>query len=154
MFKLLPIRLSAALPVVLASFALVSCSSKNTSETTTSTAEVSEEKTPYSSWMADSEIKRNPEGWTLDFNEKPKWEYTHGLIMTAMEEVYEKTNNQKYLDYIVNFADFMVEEDGAIKTYKKSDYNIDRVNGGCFLIGLYDETQVEKYKLADRKSVV
>ncbi|GGF31360.1 family 88 glycosyl hydrolase [Echinicola rosea] len=84
----------------------------------------------------------------MDFNEKPKWEYTHGLVMTAMEEVYDETNDQKYLDYIVNFADFMVENDGAIKTYKKSDYNIDRVNGGRFLIGLYEETKVEKYKLA------
>ncbi|QDH80192.1 glycoside hydrolase family 88 protein [Echinicola soli] len=139
--------LSKALPVVLASIVLLSCSSKKSSETE-ETVQITEEQQAYSTWMADAEIKRNPEGWTLDFNEKPKWEYTHGLVMTAMEEVYEKTNDQKYLDYIVNFADFMVEKDGAIKTYKKSDYNIDRVNGGRFLIGLYDETKVEKYKLA------
>lgn len=106
------------------------------------------EQQEYSAWMADSEIKRNPEGWTLDFNKKPKWEYTHGLVMTAMEKLYKETNDQKYLDYIITFADFMVEEDGSIKTYKKSDYNIDRVNGGKFLIGLYEETGEEKYKLA------
>ncbi|MBZ9630025.1 glycoside hydrolase family 88 protein [Salegentibacter sp. LM13S] len=102
----------------------------------------------YSTWMADSEIKRNPEGWTLDFNEKPKWEYTHGLIMTSMEKLYKETGDEKYLDYIKNFADFMVEEDGSIKTYKQSDYNIDRVQGGRFLIGLYKETDQEKYKKA------
>jgi unsaturated rhamnogalacturonyl hydrolase len=102
----------------------------------------------YSTWMADSEIKRNPEGWTLDFNEKPKWEYTHGLIMTSMEKLYKETGDAKYLDYIKNFADFMVEEDGSIKTYKQSDYNIDRVQGGRFLIGLYKETDQEKYKKA------
>lgn len=102
----------------------------------------------YSTWMADSEIKRNPEGWTLDFNEKPKWEYTHGLIMTSMEKLYKETGDEKYLDYIKNFADFMVEEDGAIKTYKQSDYNIDRVQGGRFLIGLYKQTNKDKYKEA------
>lgn len=102
----------------------------------------------YSTWMADSEIKRNPEGWTLDFNEKPKWEYTHGLIMTSMEKLYKESGDEKYLDYIKNFADFMVEEDGSIKTYKQSDYNIDRVQGGRFLIGLYKETNTEKYKEA------
>lgn len=102
----------------------------------------------YSTWMADSEIRRNPKGWTLDFNEKPKWEYTHGLIMTSMEKLYDTTGEEKYLNYIKNFADFMVEEDGSIKTYKKSDYNIDRVQGGRFLIGLYEETGKEKYRLA------
>lgn len=102
----------------------------------------------YSTWMADSEIERNPEGWTLDFNEKPKWEYTHGLIMTSMEKLYKATGDEKYLDYIKNFANFMVEEDGSIKTYKKQDFNIDRVQGGRFLIGLYEETGEEKYKLA------
>ena len=102
----------------------------------------------YSTWMADSEIKRNPEGWTLDFNQKPKWEYTHGLIMTSMEKLYEATGEEKYLNYIKNFAEFMIEEDGVIKTYKQSDYNIDRVQGGRFLIGLYEETGEERYKIA------
>ena len=102
----------------------------------------------YSTWMADSEITRNPEGWTLDFNEKPKWEYTHGLMMTSMEKLYEATGEEKYLDYIKNFAGFMIEEDGTIKTYKQSDYNIDRVQGGRFLIGLYEETGEERYRTA------
>ena len=102
----------------------------------------------YSTWMADSEIKRNPEGWTLDFNQKPKWEYTHGLIMTSMEKLYEATGEEKYLDYIKNFAEFMIDEKGVIKTYKQSDYNIDRVQGGRFLIGLYEETGEERYKIA------
>lgn len=102
----------------------------------------------YSTWMGDSEIKRNPEGWTLDFNEKPKWEYTHGLIMTSMEKLYEATGEEKYLDYIKNFAEFMIDEQGVIKTYKQSDYNIDRVQGGRFLIGLYEETGEERYKIA------
>lgn len=124
---------------------LISCKVKTTDA---EIATVQDPQPKYSTWMADSEINRNPEGWTLDFNEKPKWEYTHGLIMTSMEKVYEATGEEKYLDFIKNFADFMVEEDGSIKTYKKSDYNIDRVQGGRFLLGLYDKTNREKYRLA------
>ncbi|ERM82760.1 hypothetical protein P872_04380 [Rhodonellum psychrophilum GCM71 = DSM 17998] len=105
-------------------------------------------KPKYSSWMAQSEIKRNPEGWTLDFNEKPKWEYTHGLVMSSMLKVWENTGDQQYMDYVRHFVDFMIDENGVIKTYKKSDYNIDRVNGGKFLIELYKETKEEKFKLA------
>ncbi|MGM1056540.1 MAG: glycoside hydrolase family 88/105 protein [Bacteroidota bacterium] len=122
-----------------------SCKENNKS---TEIAEVQDPEIRYSTWMADSEINRNPEGWTLDFNEKPKWEYTHGLIMTAMEKVYEATGNEKYLDYIKNFSEFMINEEGKIKTYKKSDYNIDRVAGGRYLIGLYEETGEERYRLA------
>ncbi len=144
-------NLQKMFPVALVAVGLsvFSCGGKNSDQQETETTET---KSPaakkYSTWMADSEIKRNPEGWTLDFNEKPKWEYTHGLVMTSMEKVYKSTGEEKYLDYIKNFADFMVNEEGEIKTYKKSDYNIDRVNGGKFLIGLYNETGTEKYKKA------
>ncbi|MGF1636925.1 MAG: glycoside hydrolase family 105 protein [Cyclobacteriaceae bacterium] len=102
----------------------------------------------YSQWMAESEIKRNPEGWTIDFNQKPKWEYTHGLIMTSMEKLYQVYEDSTYLEYILNFAEFMIDDEGNIKTYKKSDYNIDRVNGGKFLIFLHETTGEEKYKIA------
>lgn len=98
--------------------------------------------------MADSEIKRNPEGWTIDFNEKPKWEYTHGLIMSSMQAVWKASGERRYFDYTRRFADFMVDSTGTILTYKKSDFNIDRVNGGKFLINLYNETGDPKYKLA------
>ncbi|MHA6279668.1 glycoside hydrolase family 88/105 protein [Salinimicrobium sp. CAU 1759] len=121
---------------------------KGAEENKLATAGTVEEQLKYSTWMADSEIKRNPKGWTLDFNEKPKWEYTHGLIMTSMEKLHDATGEEKYLDYIKNFAEFMINEEGVIKTYKQSDYNIDRVQGGRFLIGLYEETGEERYQKA------
>jgi unsaturated rhamnogalacturonyl hydrolase len=129
---------------VLASIGLLGCKNEKKQEL----AMVGQEWKVHSVWMADSEIRRNPEGWTLDFNERPKWEYTHGLIMTAMEQLYVASGDRKYLDYIKNFADFMINAEGEITTYKKTDYNIDRVNGGKFLIGLYGETGDEKYALA------
>jgi unsaturated rhamnogalacturonyl hydrolase len=42
----------------------------------------------------------------------------------------------------------MITDDAEILTYKKSDYNIDRVNPGKFLIELYKETKDQKYKMA------
>lgn len=108
---------------------------------------VSQEKPMYIQ-MADSDIKRNPEGWMIDFRKEPKWEYTNGLFCTALYKVYQRTSEKKYFDYIKDFADFMIGEDGSIKTYKKSDYNIDRVNSGKFLIELYKETGENKYRLA------
>ncbi|WP_029036572.1 glycoside hydrolase family 88/105 protein [Salinimicrobium xinjiangense] len=134
--------------IYLFSLVLAFSACKGTEENKLATTTPVEEEQRYSTWMADSEIKRNPEGWTLDFNEKPKWEYTHGLIMTSMEALHDATGEEKYLDYIKNFAEFMVNEEGEIKTYKKSIYNIDRVQGGRFLVGLYEETGEERYRLA------
>lgn len=122
-------------------------STKSTSEkqdkSTFSNSDVS-----YSVWMADSEIKRNPEGWMIDFRETPKWEYTNGLVSTALEKLWEHTGDEKYFRYIKNFADTMISEDGSILTYEKEIYNIDRINPGKFVIELYKETNDDKYRLA------
>lgn len=125
-------------------------SGSNVTETSANqeTAVTAAANKPYSVWMADSDIKRNPEGWMIDFKEKPKWDYTQGLFASAIERVWEKTGDEKYLNYIQAFADTMISENGEIMTYKKKDYNIDRVNPGKFLMELYKETGDEKYKLA------
>ncbi|GAA4300213.1 glycoside hydrolase family 88 protein [Nibribacter koreensis] len=102
----------------------------------------------YSIWMANSEMKRSPEGWMIDFRKEPKWDYTQGLFASALERVWKRTGDQKYLTYIKAFADTMITADGKIKTYKKIDYNIDRVNPGKFLMALYQETGQQKYKIA------
>ncbi|MBF9255054.1 glycoside hydrolase family 88 protein [Pontibacter sp. 172403-2] len=102
----------------------------------------------YAVWMANSEMKRSPEGWMIDFKEKPKWDYTQGLFASALERVWKRTGDEKYYTYVKAFADTMITDDGTIKTYKKADYNIDRVNSGKFLFALYKETGAPKYKLA------
>ncbi|WP_018479493.1 glycoside hydrolase family 88/105 protein [Pontibacter roseus] len=134
------------LPILLAVAA--ACSPGETAtENTAQTQTVAAEK-PWSVRMADSDMKRNPEGWMIDFKDKPKWDYTQGLFASAIERVWEKTGDKKYLTYIQAFADTMISEDGTIMTYKKMDYNIDRVNPGKFLMELYKETGDNKYKLA------
>ncbi|GAA0878921.1 glycoside hydrolase family 88 protein [Algoriphagus jejuensis] len=138
--------LKPSLAAVALGVCLAGCAGKSTEQS--ESAEAAVETKPYSIWMADSEIVRNPEGWTIDFNPKPKWEYTHGLIMSSMQAVSKQYGEPRFFDYTKKFADFMVDSAGNILTYKKTDYNIDRVNGGKFLINLYQETGEEKYKLA------
>lgn len=99
--------------------------------------------------MADSEINRNPDPRLIEFRTKPKWEYTHGLLCLAIYKVYEKTNNEKYLQYAKYYADSMISENGTILTYKQSDFNIDRINPGKLLFKLISKYPEEvKYKLA------
>ena len=105
-------------------------------------------KKPYSVWMVNSEIKRNPESWMLDFSKEPKWNYCHGLMLQAIIQTWQKTNNQEYFDYAYSYADLMISEDGQIKTYKPLEYNIDRVNTGKILFPIYAKTKEERFKKA------
>ena len=104
--------------------------------------------TNYTAWavkIADSEIAHNPELWMADFVKAPKWDYTQGLVANSIIQLYGKTKDQRYYNYVHTFADFFINAEGEIKTYKKSDYNIDRINGGNFLFEMYNYTKDEKY---------
>jgi len=112
------------------------------------TAQERDSDKPLYSWMADSEMKRTPDPRLLDFRPKPKWEYTNGLICTAFLKVFDKTRDSTYYNYVKSYADSMILDDATILTYKKTDYNIDRVNPGKFLMELYKLTGTEKYRMA------
>lgn len=98
--------------------------------------------------MVDSEMKRNPESWMVDFAKAPKWDYTHGLELQAIAMVGEHYKNPAYRNYAFSFADMMVGSDGSIRTYKPEEYNIDRVNPGKLLYLVYDKTGDKKYRQA------
>jgi Predicted unsaturated glucuronyl hydrolase involved in regulation of bacterial surface properties, and related proteins len=102
----------------------------------------------YSVRMADSEMKRNPESWMLDFSKAPKWNYCHGLILQSVLQVYEKTGDKKYYDYAYSYADLMINSEGQIKTYKPEEYNIDRLNSGKILFPIFEQTKEERFRKA------
>ncbi len=99
----------------------------------------------YAEHVAQSEMKRNPELWMADFVKKPKWEYTHGLMARAYLELYKATGDTAYLNYVQAFTDKMIGEDGKILTYKKSLYNMDRLQGGNYLLMLNEMDPHERY---------
>lgn len=118
---------------------------KQQEETPVSKKEISEDL-KWSERMALSEIKRFPDPTLLDFRDKPKWSYTNGLVLQAMSKVYEETNNQKLYDYIYDYANRMIEEDGAIKTYKMSNYNLDMIKSGDAIYYVYNKTEEPRFK--------
>lgn len=98
--------------------------------------------------MTESEMVRNPEAWMIDFSKFPKWNYCHGLEMQAILQVWEKTKDDKYYNYVYDYANMMIDSLGQIKGYKIEDYNIDRVNTGKILFPLYEKTKEERFKKA------
>ncbi len=103
---------------------------------------------PYSVRMADSEMKRNPESWMVDFSKKLKWDYCNGLELQSIYMVWKQTGDPKYFNYVKSYADTIITADGSITGYKPADYSLDKLNSGKILFDLYAKTKEEKFKKA------
>lgn len=110
-----------------------------------------EEKKINSFLIADSFINLHPDTIAYPTEAKSyRWNYEQGLMLEAFFQMWRRSGEDKYFDYLKKNIDYYIEEDGTIKTYKLSDYNIDNVSPGRVLIRLYRELGEEKYiKAAD-----
>jgi unsaturated rhamnogalacturonyl hydrolase len=107
---------------------------------------------PWSARMADSVMARTPDSMMLDAVDAPRWEYTPGLVLKAVLDVYERTGEERYWRYVKAYYDGMIDAQGHIGGgYAKDDYNIDRINPGKPLFALYAKTKDAKYRLAIEK---
>ncbi|KGE16063.1 hypothetical protein DI53_0178 [Sphingobacterium deserti] len=98
--------------------------------------------------MANSEMKRNPEAWMIDFSKQLKWNYCHGLLMQALLQVGERVGDDRYYNYVYPYVDTMVFDDGTIRTYRPEEYNIDRVNTGKILFPILARTKEARFEKA------
>lgn len=100
---------------------------------------------PWSVRMAESEMKRFPSLWMVDFQKEKRWNYTQGLEGLAFLRLSEATGDKRYFDYARGFADSLIDANGRILGYRMSNFNIDQVNPGRMLFILYDRTKDKRY---------
>ncbi len=98
--------------------------------------------------FADSEMKRAPQAWQLDHGKRLYFGYAQGVGTMAMLKVWRETGDRKYLDYVIEWADTLINDRGEIHLYKVETYNIDYINSGKVLFEVYRQTGNEKYRLA------
>ncbi len=77
-----------------------------------------------------------------------RWCYEDGILMTALYDMYKATGEQKYFDFVDNYYDSMINEDGTIVKYSVNEYNIDNLCSGMGLILLYQDKPLKKYEEA------
>src|SRR6478609_5813130 len=99
----------------------------------------------WSERMALTIMKVQPEAYQIDGQKEPKWDYVHGLVLTSFQALYKKTNNKIYYDYVKNYADATIDQNGIIPSYKFDSYNIDMVTAGRILFDLYVKTKDPRY---------
>ncbi|KAA9339901.1 glycoside hydrolase family 88 protein [Hymenobacter busanensis] len=93
--------------------------------------------------MADAFISWHPDSILIGNRKTARWDYEQGLMLKALERVWQRTGDPKYFTYIQKDLDQFVREDGSIRTYKLEDYNLDNLTTGHALLTLA-QTSVPK----------
>ena len=77
-----------------------------------------------------------------------KWNYVDGCVIKAITELYQITENPRYLEFADSFVDYFIEEDGSIRGFDASHQSLDDVMSSRNLFPLYYLTKKEKYRKA------
>jgi len=82
-------------------------------------------------------------------NPRLNWNYESGLILKAIEQVWLKTGDAKYYDYIAANYDRWISADGSIgRSYVFDEFQLDHIAPGKLLFLMQQKTGNDKYKKA------
>jgi len=79
---------------------------------------------------------------------KTYWNYEDGCVLKGCIDLYAATGEKLYRDFVLDYLNRFVAEDGSIPNYELSKYNIDSINSGKALFFGLDETGDERYRKA------
>ncbi|GAB3773896.1 hypothetical protein GCM10028818_15890 [Spirosoma horti] len=116
-----------------------------------STTTLSERGMPWSQRMVATIMANNADSIAyVKEGKDAHWEYEMGVILQAVEQVWYRTADDRYFQYIQKNMDRYVTDTGDIRTYKLDEYNIDYVTPGRSLLMLSRQTLPgkEKYRKA------
>jgi unsaturated rhamnogalacturonyl hydrolase len=85
---------------------------------------------------------------SVPIGSQTKWSYDMGVVLKGIEGRWMNSGDGRYFNAIQSKIDWFVQNDGTIKNYELSEYNIDHVNNGKLVLFLYRVTGKEKYKKA------
>lgn len=77
-----------------------------------------------------------------------RWHYEYGLMHKAMEQVWRKSGDRRYFDYIWNDLDPLITQAGEILTYRVDEYNLDQIYAGRLLFLLHHTSGEERFQQA------
>lgn len=86
--------------------------------------------------------------WNIEnikWKKEARWNYIDGCMMTSLLSLYEFTKEKKYLDFVIEFVDYYIDEQGNIRGYDKKHYSTDDVSESRILFDLYKYTKKDKY---------
>lgn len=102
----------------------------------------------YAVWAADSAISRN-QGNGLDSGGNAVVSYEHGEFQWGLRQLFDKTGNMTYFNYIKEGIDNIVFPNGTVHgSYRVADFALDPLRTGPSILYLLKKTEENKYKAA------
>lgn len=85
--------------------------------------------------------------WNVEIlkGREPSWNYIDGCMLSSILELYRIRHKRKYLDFVIQYTDYFVKDDGKIKTYNPTNYSLDDLSESRILFDLWEFTHDEKY---------
>ena len=69
-------------------------------------------------------------------------------MLVALLEMWRHSGDERYFEFVRNNLDQYVDSNGAIATYKRTDYNLDNIGPGRALLAVYHRTGETKFLAA------
>jgi unsaturated rhamnogalacturonyl hydrolase len=76
---------------------------------------------------------------------KNRFHYHQGVFLSAMERTYFLSNEKKYYNYIKDWMDYYIDENGKLR-FDEHERQFDDMQPAIMLFNLYKETKDERYK--------
>ncbi|MCL2244817.1 MAG: glycoside hydrolase family 88 protein [Treponema sp.] len=106
----------------------------------------------YAQMGADTIIRKFP---ASELPPKNRFHYHQGVFLSGVERTYILSGNRKYYNYIKDWMDYYIDDNGKIR-FDENERQFDDMQPSIMLFNLYKETKDERYKkvLDDFSSIV
>lgn len=80
--------------------------------------------------------------------ERALWHYEHGLMVKAIAAVGSACDESSLVQFRQDWVNHFVTPEGAIRTYRVDEHNLDQVNPARLIFPLYRASGAERYRKA------
>ena len=143
MFK----KIILSIGIFLSIFTISACTNKSNKSNV-----INKNMDEYIDSMIDKTTSYTP-SWNQE-SFKGKWNYIDGVFLKSIIDKYKLTNNNKYMDFVVKYVNYYIDEDGNfinINNYNLSGFTYGELDTICesrILFDLLDYTNDSRYEKA------
>jgi unsaturated rhamnogalacturonyl hydrolase len=93
--------------------------------------------------LAETILSRYPDPIDIPYR---RWCYVQGYVLAGFEKLWRATGEQRYLDYVMRFAEAHVTADGQAPAF--TGESLDDIMAGTILVAAYQHTGARRFRVA------